>query len=230
MFMILVLVVLSRWCDNASYGHGPVWSPDGARIAYQSGWEGGRVIHIYDVGTGRVEAIPWSGHSWGPVWSPDGDRIAYVDRWDVRWDADGEFTVPGSERYGHYVYDVGTGRVEQITDNASIDGWPVWSPDGGSIAYVSDLDGDPEIFIHDLDTGRMEQITDNNSTSLSPVWSPDGGSIAYVSDLDGDPEIFVYDVGTGRVEQITDNASYDGWPVWSPDGDSTTYTNDPAGE
>ena len=210
----------------------PVWSPDGARLLYQSGWEGGRVVFVYDVGTGRVGQIPnhsYYGHSWYPVWSPDGGHIAYMNLWDARSDSEG-WTVSGSERYGLYVYDLGAGRVEQITDNGSHDYGPVWSPDGGRIAYVSDLDGDFEVFVYDLGAGRVEQITDNGSHDYGPVWSPDGGRIAYVSDLDGDDDVFVYDLGAGRVEQITDNNSDDSWPVWAPDGASIADKDNPGGE
>ena len=213
----------------------PVWSPDGGRILYQSGWEGGRVIYVYDVGTGRVGQIPnhsYYGHSWYPVWSPDGGRIAYMNLWDARSDSEG-WTVSGSERYGLYVYDLGAGRVEQITDNGSHDYGPVWSPDGGRIAYVSDLDGDLEIYVYDLVTGGVEQITDNASGAVYPVWSPDvypvwspdGGRIAYVSDRDGDSEIYIHDLDTGRVEQITDNDGDDWGPVWSPVGGLIDDTN-----
>ena len=102
----------------------------------------------------------------------------------------------------------------------------MWSPDGGRIAYMSDRDGDPEIYVHDLGTGRVERLTHNTSDDTSPVWSPDGDRIAYESDRDGDPEIYVHDLGTGDVERLTDNTSDDTSPVWSPDGGRIAYLSD----
>ena len=125
------------------------------------------------------------------------------------------------------VYDLGTGRVEQITDDTYYDRSPVWSPDGGRIAYWSawyfgeGTFGGGMIFVYDLGTGRVEQITDDTYDDGPPVWSPDGGRIAFWSARYGGG-IFVYDLGTGRVEEIIDRGS---GPVWSPDGGRIAYSS-----
>ena len=64
---------------------------------------------------------------------------------------------------------------------------------GKRIAFMSNRDGDYEIFVMDADGSHVKQLTHNNKKDLYPAWSPDGKRIAFTSDRDGDYEIFVMD-------------------------------------
>ena len=112
--------------------------------------------------------------------------------------------------------------------------WPfsgyaaVESPFGsGRIAFVSDRDGDDEIYVMNADGSGVEQLTFNDSVDGDPAWSPDGGRIVFVSDRDGDADvydIYVMNADGSGVEQITDGCG-NGAPVWSPDGDRIAFTS-----
>ncbi len=112
--------------------------------------------------------------------------------------------------------------------------WPfsgyaaVESPSGsGRIAFVSDRDGDDEIYVMNADGSGVEQLTFNDSVDGDPSWSPDGGRIVFVSDRDGDADvydIYVMNADGSGVEQITDGCG-NGAPVWSPDGDRIAFTS-----
>jgi len=54
---------------------------------------------------------------------------------------------------------------------------PTWSPDGARIAYRSERNGDPEIWLMNADGSGQRRLADG----LSPAWSPDGLRIAYAS-------------------------------------------------
>ena len=197
------------------------------RIAYESD----RDLYVYDLGTGREEQITDNASLFDRVWSPDGGRIAYISGVNTRVDVSSTNAHVDVVSTNIHVYDLSTGHVEQITDNASTHGLPDWSPDGGSrIAYGSVTGDGSEIYVYDLSTGRVEEITDDANHAARPVWSPDGGRIAYQSDRDGDYEIYVQDLSTGHVEQITDNTSNDRSPVWSPDGGRIAYQSDRGGD
>ncbi len=58
---------------------------------------------------------------------------------------------------------------------------PAVSPDGRTIAFASDRDGDFEIYLTRVSTGEVKQVTNNVVDDLSPVWSPDGQWISYHS-------------------------------------------------
>ena len=51
-----------------------------------------------------------------------------------------------------------------------MDKQPVWSPDGRKIAFVSNLDGDTEIFVMDAEGDNQKRITNNESADHSPSW------------------------------------------------------------
>ena len=98
------------------------------------------------------------------------------------------------------------------------------------IAFVSDRDGDNEIYVMNADGSAIVQLTDNSAGDSWPSWSPDGRRIVFSSDRDGDFEIYVMDADGGGVVQLTDNSARDGTPRWSPDGNRIVFSSDRDGD
>jgi len=101
-----------------------------------------------------------------------------------------------------------------------------WSPDGKTVAFVSNLSGRNNIWTVDANGGWPMQLTVSNERQTSPTWSPDGKWIAYMSDYDGDEQwdIFLVSPKTGQVVNLTNTreiAEED--PTWSHDGRYLAY-------
>ena len=95
--------------------------------------------------------------------------------------------------------------------------------DAAQIAYVSEQDGDAEIYVIDPESGIATPLTDNRSQDRDPVWSPDGKRVAYVSDGSGDLEINVFDRKDKVFGRLTDTPGDDNSPLWSPDGENLAF-------
>lgn len=132
--------------------------------------------------------------------SPDGERLAVIARGDL-------FVVPAGRE----------GAVVNLTNSSTAhDREAAWSPDGRTIAYLSDAGGEEELWTISADGGSAKQITRGNTSRYSrPLWSPDGRRIAY---LDKDGDLFVVDVATGaRRKAGATKAWYQQDYAWSPD-------------
>ena len=66
--------------------------------------------------------------------------------------------------------DVESGNISRLTHNVVRDDQPVWSPSGNSIAFVSYLDGDAEIFVMEADGGGQQRLTNNEAEDTGPSW------------------------------------------------------------
>lgn len=76
---------------------------------------------------------------------------------------------------------------------------PVFNPEGTKIAFVSNHDGDAEIYVVDADGSNLKQLTDNDAVDVSPTWSPDGDTIVFSSDRNGRFQLFRMNAdGTGQ--------------------------------
>ena len=145
----------------------------------------------------------------------------------MRQDASGFWQV--------WVSDADLSGARQLTSGRASSGWPVWSPDGQSIAFDSDRsDPDPDddqyvydVFVMRADGTGVVNLTGGVGGSGDPAWSPDGRSIAFQSDQGTGPQgIFVMQRDGTGVRQVTaaPEGAFDGAPRYSPDGDRLIFT------
>jgi Tol biopolymer transport system component len=86
----------------------------------------------------------------------------------------------------------------------------------GWIAFVSDRDGDREIYLTRSDGSAVVQLTTNTFDDFDPNIAPGGARIAFVSDRSGSDELWIMKSdGTGAVK-LTTNAIDESHPVWDP--------------
>ncbi|HUS60916.1 MAG TPA: hypothetical protein VMY34_01890 [Acidimicrobiales bacterium] len=90
--------------------------------------------------------------------------------------------------------------------------------EAGRIAYVTNRDGNLEIYSVLWDTTGVTNLTKNIASDYGPAWSPDGTKIAFTSNRDGNAEIYVMNADGTNQTRITANAADDTHPSWSPDG------------
>ena len=105
-------------------------------------------------------------------------------------------------------------------------GRATWSPDGKSIAFVSNMSGRNNLWLVPAEGGWPVQLTVSDQRQTAPAWSPDGKWIAYQSDYDGDEQwdIFLVSPKTGKVVNLTQTREIAELnPTWSPDGRYLAY-------
>ncbi|HEY3368453.1 MAG TPA: S9 family peptidase [Symbiobacteriaceae bacterium] len=113
-----------------------------------------------------------------PQISPDGEVIAFV-----RTQTDKEAKEPHSSLW---LVPAAGGTPVQFTRGPKSDATPRWSPDGRTLAFVSDRGGDRQVWLIDRFGGEARPITAMRNGAGNPVWSPDGRRIAFTSALGPD--------------------------------------------
>jgi hypothetical protein len=99
------------------------------------------------------------------------------------------------------------------------DSTPAWSPDGSKIAFVTNRDGNHEIYLMNADGSGQTRLTTNSADDTQPAFSPDGTKIAFSSDRSGiSSEILVMNADGSAQTPLTSNTSPEGQAAFSPDG------------
>ena len=163
----------------------PSWSPDGTKLVF-TGYVGGLSdLFIVDRDGGNLRRLTDDKYAeFHPVWSPDGKSIAFST--DRGPGTSFETLETGNWRIALYDLDMSTVREldrMDVSKNVS----PQWSPDGASLAFISDRNGVNNVFLYDLAQREVYQLTNFYSgvqgiTPLSPVltWAREADRIAFV--------------------------------------------------
>ncbi len=100
------------------------------------------------------------------------------------------------------------------------------NPSGeNTIMFVSDRDGDREIYLTNYLTGDPRPLTDTVGENFQPIWSPQGDTVAFVSTRSGNADIWLMDNGGGNPRSITSALGDDLYPSWSGDGNVLFYSS-----
>lgn len=155
----------------------PVWSPDGAKIAYAvTYYEGSGPVSVVDAHTGTVLALTVSDDT-DALWSPDGKSILYTHQ------------PYGEDRSDVYIADL-TGtepKFKRLTEGDGLYWGLGWSPDGRYVLvqrapspYASEESG-VKLLIYDVGKGEFHELPATSPKSMTATWAPDG-FIYYVTE------------------------------------------------
>ena len=222
----------------------PRWSPDGRHIAFVSDRSDSSQIWLIPVDGGEAGQLTdlQEGSLGSLAWSPDGTKIAFtlrpkpsadrkaerearekehrsypprvIRRAGYREDGTG---YNGGERWHLQTVSVETGDVKQLTSEDYDDHSPAWSPDGKTIAFVSNRSEDADLtpgyqdlWLISSNGSAARRLTKQSGHMQSPVWSPDGAEIAYIGhdhpdEIWGvtDPHLWAVSIESGEARDLT---------------------------
>ncbi len=115
---------------------------------------------------------------------------------------------------------VGEVAYVAITSGAWNDKSPVWSPDGSTIAFVSDRNGGWQVWAMALDASWEKALTPSNMAATDPSWSPDSSRVAFWSQVGSRTDIRIVFVSNSSITTVTSGnySVLQTQPKWSPDG------------
>src|SRR5262249_62185052 len=123
--------------------------------------------------------------------------------------------------------------LARLTNNPALDSSPAFSPDGSQIAFVSNRQGSPQIFVMPASGGAPKRLTFQGKYNQTPRWNPrsDKQQIAFTGrDERGVFDVFILDLKTSRIDRIVATAKGSNLdPSWSPDGRLLAYTSSRGG-
>jgi TolB protein len=94
----------------------------------------------------------------------------------------------------------------------------------GMLAFVSERDGNPEIYVGNSDGTGILRLTSDTAVDDEPVWSPDGQRIAFVSRRSGHSDIYIMNPDGSNVVRRTNDGENTS-PAWSPDGTRIAFSS-----
>ncbi len=179
------------------------FSHDSKRFAFSALSKAQDRVVVLDVDRARIlreYSVDGVGEISNPTWSPDGRSIVFSG-------------ISGGIS-DLWMLDTETGAARKLTDDRYADVQPAFSPDGRTVAFVTDrgpdtnLDslvfGTYKLALMDVATGqiRMPPVSSGPRT-VNPSWGRGGTSLFFLSDRTGIPNIYRMDVATNAVTQVT---------------------------
>ncbi len=162
----------------------PVWSSDGARIAFLSGPKGANDLYQKPAtGSGGEEILLESNEDKSPTdWSTDGRFIAFQN-----------LAAKSNTKLDLWILSVSDHKARPFLQTPFNEGWGCFSPDGRWLAYVSDESGRYQVYVQPFPgPGGKWQIS--TAGGSQPVWRRDGKELFFIAP---DYKLMAVEVVTG---------------------------------
>lgn len=187
----------------------PVWSPNGARLAYVSFEQKKPVVYVQNLADGRRKAVAnFRGSNYSPAWSPDGSKLAIA--------------LSKDETAQIYLIDADGGEARRLSKGGALETEPVFSPDGRWLYFTSNRGGSPQIYRMPAEGGEARRLTFDGTYNVSPAPSPDGKYLAFIRRDGGSFHVAAMELESGQVQVLTDT-HFDESPTFAPNSRVILY-------
>lgn len=201
------------------FGHmaSPILSPDGKWVVFVHTCEGTDGLAIVDAqGRAWPQKLAYGDDFYmQPCWHPEGTHIAWVS-WNhpnMPWDSTMLKIATLDARPGDQGWGLPTvAEVKTLVDKPDVAIFqPQFSPDGRSLAYISDEGGWSNLRLYDLQTGTHRSLTADPVEIGRPAWgqgmrtygfSPDGRRMYYLRNEAGFTRLWAYDTTTDQAREV----------------------------
>jgi TolB protein len=131
----------------------------------------------------------------------------------------------GNHMFSLFVSDRDGYQVQQLSPVDTRDQYPVWSPDGNSIAFFSRVDGNAALFVMDSDGANRRNLSGEilPYADTYPIWLPDNRTLMFIFDGAEERSTYIVDSVTGNVQNFAQDTGTTSRPVWSPDGEQVAF-------
>jgi Tol biopolymer transport system component len=186
-----------RFIDSAGS-----WSPDSKRLAFITFEKGDNFLGIVDADSRETRHIR----------VPDLDAMS-----SVSFSPDGRSVVISGQRTGVtnlFIYNIDANTVRQITNDKFADMQPAWSPDGRTIAFITDRGQGTQL--ENLSFSNMSIATIDIASGavrvlplfagahhINPQWGTNSNTLYFIANPEGIPDVFRYTLSDNRIERIT---------------------------
>lgn len=135
-----------------------------------------------------------------------------------------DVTDPSSKSYKSaiYVMPISGGTPRRITSEV-MSFWHGWSPDGKTLSYCAERNGNYDVYTIGVNGGREKRLTKTNGLDDGPEYSPDGKYIYFNSYRTGHMQIWRMRANGAKPEQLTFDENSNWFPHPSPDGKWIVY-------
>jgi len=195
------------------------WSVDGRQVIFASRLRGAYELRVISANGGESTPVPsGTASASDPVVSRKGGLIAFVES-EENWNI-----------WRTSLSDGRVGKAERFLSSSGQNHSPSFSPDGETIAFVSDRSGNPEIWFANSNGSNLRQVTHFNGPWLGAVrWSPDSKTIVFDARPNGHSAVFT--MALGRDPKPLQQANFEvRRPSWSRDGKSIYFDSTRAGK
>ena len=185
------------------------WSPEPGRFILSAGSGPGIAPLVADLTGATLQPLTdGSFPAGGGRWSPDGKQVAFMGVTGA---------TPESGSIDIFVTGAAGGEAVNLTQSPANDRFPQWSPDGSRIAFVSDRDGNSEIYVMNSDGSHLTNLTntpEDESIQGDFAWSPDGAQILFHSMRGENVDVYVMNADGTDPVNLTDSPATDFRAVW----------------
>ena len=221
--------------DLASHHPSVHWTADSSHIVFGTD----AAVYTYDLNVSRAVKVmgntdpendTWTEFEFAPAMSPDSERLVFVtyrhapSYWkQIRGHRNRSLEIVTADLDGS--------NYERLTNDSWSDAWPVYSPDGQQIAFLSDREGnDMGVYVMNADGSDQRRVTPPHLAPvyMRPAWFPGGERLAFLAERDGPfrtgrkerSELFAINIDGSGLQSYGHSGAL---PAWSADGKRMAY-------